>query len=94
MKPRQVKGLVPAKNGDKIGLANQKSEKFFVLDTALLNIWLLCDGNRTEEKVAEEFILFLKENNKDKNAKIDEETLKSEVKTLIKKLLKYGLLED
>lgn len=93
MKPRQVKGLVPAKNEDKIGVADQEKEKFYVLDPALLNIWLLCDGNRTEDEVAGDFIKFLKENTKSKNAKIDEKVIQDEVKILINKLRKYGLIE-
>jgi hypothetical protein len=90
--PKQVKDLVPAKNGDKIGLANTETQKFFVLDHAYLNIWLLCDGKRSEDKIAEDFITFLKENAKGKKAKIDEKLLKEEIKTILNKLRKFGLI--
>ena len=33
LKPKKVKGLVPAKNKDKIGLANPDSKKFYQLDS-------------------------------------------------------------
>ena len=93
MMPKQVKGLVPAKNKDQIGLADKDKEKFYVLDHAFLNVWLLCNGEKSEDEIAEEFTKFLKENTKGKDAKIDDKLLKEDVKTIINKLKKYGLIE-
>ncbi|MBN1923575.1 MAG: PqqD family protein [Nanoarchaeota archaeon] len=91
--PKQVKGLVPAKNGDDVGIANQEEKKFYKLDMLHLNVWLLCDGKKNEDEVAKELIKFLKENNPELETKIDNKILTEDVKTIIKKLRKYCLVE-
>ncbi|PIU88826.1 hypothetical protein COS64_02495 [archaeon CG06_land_8_20_14_3_00_37_11] len=93
MNPKQAKGLVPAKNEDKIGVANEKTKQFYILDTAHFNVWLLCNGERDEEVIGEEFINFLKENLEGADAKFDKKQIIKDVKNIIKKLKKYGLLE-
>lgn len=90
-KPKKVDGLVPAKNGDKVGVANKKEEKFFVLDSAYLNIWLLCDGNRSEEEIADAFMELIRSKSEDVSIKQDE--LLNNVKQVLKRLKKFGLIE-
>ena len=93
MNPKQVKGLVPAKNEEQIGLANPDEKKFFVLDNVYLSVWVLCNGERSEDQIAKEFIKVLKENSKGVKAKIDEKLIAKNVKDIIKKLKKFCLIE-
>ena len=58
-KPVKRNDLVPAKNGEKIGVANEKDMKFFELNEAYFNLWLLCDGKKTEDEISKEFYEYL-----------------------------------
>lgn len=91
-KPIKKKGLVPAKNAEKIGLADQESMKFFELNEAYLNVWLICDGKKSEDEISKEFCDLLVKNSA-KSKKINKEKIISEAKSIIKRLLKFNLLE-
>lgn len=91
-KPRKTKGLVPARNKDDVGLANEEDKKFYKLDMTHMNIWNLCDGKSTEEEIAQEFLSIVKQNVK-KGFKIKKIEFVKDVKTILNKLRKYGLIE-
>jgi len=91
-KPDKKKGLVPAKNNEKIGVADQESMKFFELNESYLNIWLLCDGKKTEDEVAAEFYEYLKKNSP-KSKKISKDKIAAEAKEILKRLRKFNLIE-
>ena len=92
-KPNKRKGLVPAKNNDLIGVADQESKKFFELNEAYLNVWLLCDGKKSEDDIAKEFIDYLIKNAPKSKKKADKDKLAAEAKDIIKRLMKFNLLE-
>jgi primase-polymerase (primpol)-like protein len=92
MRIRQVRGLVPAKNGEKIGVANPDNKKFFELNESYFLVWQLCDGKKSEDEVAEEFADYL-EKNAAKKKKFDKAKIIAEAKDIIKRLLKFNLLE-
>jgi len=92
MKPAKRKGLVPAKNGEKIGVADQESMKFFELNEAYLNIWIMCDGKKSEDEISKEFYDYLAKNSP-KSKKINREKIMLEAKGIIKRLMKFNLLE-
>jgi primase-polymerase (primpol)-like protein len=91
-KPVKKKGLVPAKNGEKIGIANQESMKFFELNEAYFNLWNLCDGKKTQDEIINEFYEYLVKNNP-KSKKINKEKIFLESKNIIKRLMKFNLIE-
>ena len=91
-KPVKRKGLVPAKNGKKIGVADKESEKFFELNEAYLKVWLLCDGKKTEDEIINEFYDYLV-NNSAKSKKVSKEKIVLEAKGIIKRLQKFNLIE-
>jgi hypothetical protein len=91
-KPVKRKGLVPAKNNEKIGVADQDSLKFFELNEAYFNVWQLCDGKKTEDEIAKEFFEYLAENSK-KSKKINNGKIISEAKEILKRLRKFNLIE-
>ncbi len=92
MRVRQVKGLVPAKNGEKIGIANPIDKKFFELNESYFLVWQLCDGKKSDDEVAKEFADYL-EKNASKKKKFVKDKIISEAKDIIKRLLKFNLLE-
>ncbi len=92
MKIRQVKGLVPAKNGEKIGVANPVDKKFFELNESYFLVWQLCDGKKSEDEVAMEFADYLAKNSP-KGKRIVKDKIIAEAKDIIKRLLKFNLLE-
>lgn len=91
-KPNKRAGLVPAKNNEKIGVADQKTMKFFELNEAYLNIWILCDGKKTEDDISKEFYYYLV-NNSPKTKKIEKDKIILEAKEIIKRLRKFNLIE-
>lgn len=92
-KPKKRGGLVPAKNEEKIGLADKEKLKFFELNEAYLNVWVLCDGVKTDDEVCGEFADYLLSNAPKSKKKVDKNKLVLEAKEIIKKLLKFNLLE-
>lgn len=88
--PKQTPNLVPAKNGEAIGLADQKNKKFYTLNAMFLNVWLLCDGERNIDNIVKEFMKVLK---KSEVEKIKESDLKKDMETIIARLKKFGLLQ-
>jgi hypothetical protein len=91
-RPNKKNCLVPAKNGEKIGVADQQSLKFFELNEAYFNIWMLCDGKKTEDEVILEFYDYLAKNSP-KSKKINKEKILLESKDILKRLQKFNLIE-
>ncbi|MDD4353200.1 MAG: PqqD family peptide modification chaperone [Candidatus Nanoarchaeia archaeon] len=91
-KPIKRKGLVPAKNAEKIGVADKESEKFFELNEAYINVWLLCDGKKSEDEIAKEFCNLLIKNSA-KSKKINSNKILLEAKEILKRLRKFNLIE-
>jgi len=91
-KPKKAKGLVPARNEEDLGLANEEDKKFYKLDMTFINIWNLCDGTKTEDDIAKEFLNIVKQNVK-KDFKIKEKEFIEDVKNILNRLRKFGLIE-
>jgi hypothetical protein len=91
-KPIKRKGLVPAKNGEKIGVADQDSLKFFELNEAYLNVWLLCEGSKSEDEIAKDFCDYLIKNSP-KSKKVNKDKIILEALEILKRLRKFNLIE-
>ncbi len=88
MVPRQNKRLKPAKNGDAIGLADEKEKKFFKLNNIYLQVWLLCDGKNNEVAIRDKIYNMIGDK------EIDKKELLKEIKDILHRLLKFGLIEQ
>ena len=91
MNPMKRKDLTPAKNNDDIGVADTVKKKFYKLNQVYLDVWLLCDGTKSEEDITKEYIKFLTKESK--NKKVDKKLLKEEIIEIIRKLKKFNLVE-
>lgn len=92
MIPNKKAGLIPAKNGDDIGIADKTNQKFYKLDNAYFLTWQLCDGKRSIEDVSKEFARLVSQNMKNKTD-IDEKLLLEDIKKIVERLKKFGLLD-
>jgi hypothetical protein len=82
-RPRPVEGITGSDLGDEYLLYNQQGDKIHVLNATARRIYLLCDGNRTQEEIAGELA---------QRYKVDEETARSDTDAFVNELLELKVL--